>query len=483
MASIRSSRLLLFLLPLIPFALGLAALYQWVAPFYVETRGQLPWHVYAVVAGLLVVHGLAAALGYCFPTRLRAWHGVVWAVILMGIITVAAFAGLIQSKVFTFRAGVYTAVEDPGTRVVFLGAGMSSWMAGEAPFEVEEAATAQEVVQQPDPLVVITNEETERADINALLESGFQEMEDYEVLFNNHTIWSRQEAGSGEAAGRPDEMRFVFLGDSGAGSEELYAIVDLIVEDHREKPLSGVILLGDNVYRNDVGSGEDALDAAIFTPFAPLMEAGVPFYAVLGNHDYDEPHFWQQQIADPRLNMDGKFFYDVRPADGFVHFFMLDTERLGTEPFQEEWLEKRLNISTAPWKIVITHKPAVSITGGSPIVRAALNRARAGHYGVDMVVSGDDHFYDKWQTGSGALQLVLGGGSDVNSKERDPLPGQLAFYEKEESYGLVGFREDRAHVVVRNYEGALVDSFYLLQDGSLERAETSVPLLARYPDE
>ncbi len=54
-------------------------------------------------------------------------------------------------------------------------------------------------------------------------------------------------------------------------------------------------------------------------PYSPLLDAGVKFYAALGNHDDDG------QILYKPFNMGGKKSYSFKPANG-VRFFALDSQ-------------------------------------------------------------------------------------------------------------------------------------------------------------
>ena len=62
-----------------------------------------------------------------------------------------------------------------------------------------------------------------------------------------------------------------------------------------------------------------------------LLDAGVKFYAVLGNHDIREEEGWKAQINYPHFNMGGRRFYSVTVADGLVEFFALDSTSLSEE--------------------------------------------------------------------------------------------------------------------------------------------------------
>lgn len=61
-----------------------------------------------------------------------------------------------------------------------------------------------------------------------------------------------------------------------------YAVANAMNNYYKQNPYSLVLLAGDNIY----GSGEIAKIQDVFEkPYASLLDRGVKFRAVLGNHD------------------------------------------------------------------------------------------------------------------------------------------------------------------------------------------------------
>lgn len=93
--------------------------------------------------------------------------------------------------------------------------------------------------------------------------------------------------GGGDDGGTPPPsgpVRFVVMGDTGEGNEDQYAVADAIETTCAADGCDFVILLGDNIYDSGVDSTSDPQWASKFeNPYADL---DLPFYAVLGNHDY-----------------------------------------------------------------------------------------------------------------------------------------------------------------------------------------------------
>ena len=92
-------------------------------------------------------------------------------------------------------------------------------------------------------------------------------------------------------------------------------------------------MLGDNIY-----GGERPQDFVkkFELPYKALLDAEIPFYASLGNHDDPNQRFYKP------FNMDGQRYYTFE-KDG-VRFFALDSNYMDQD--QQDWLEKELAAST-----------------------------------------------------------------------------------------------------------------------------------------
>jgi hypothetical protein len=107
-------------------------------------------------------------------------------------------------------------------------------------------------------------------------------------------------------------VRFVAIGDMGTGERPQYEVAQRMLEYHQKFPFNFVILLGDNIY----GSKSPAeLQKKFEIPYKPLLDAGVQFYAALGNHDDTNERFYKF------FNMNGQQYYSYKK--GNVHFFVI----------------------------------------------------------------------------------------------------------------------------------------------------------------
>ncbi|NDC14406.1 MAG: metallophosphoesterase [Synechococcaceae bacterium WB9_2_170] len=142
-------------------------------------------------------------------------------------------------------------------------------------------------------------------------------------------------------------------------------------------------------------------------PYRGLLQAGVPFHAVLGNHDIRTGN-GDPQVAYKPFGMKGRW-YTVR--QGPVEFFMLDTNMNAPWNSQLPWLKSALAASTAPWKVVVGHHPIYSsgLYGDDPNAIARLTPIFA-KYGVQLYINGHEHDYERTKSINGTTYLITGGG-------------------------------------------------------------------------
>src|SRR5207245_9096579 len=77
-------------------------------------------------------------------------------------------------------------------------------------------------------------------------------------------------------------VRFAVIGDTGTGQKPQYEVAKQMAQAREKFKFDFVIMLGDNMY-----GGESSADfkRKFERPYKSLLEAGVKFYACLGNYD------------------------------------------------------------------------------------------------------------------------------------------------------------------------------------------------------
>jgi hypothetical protein len=200
------------------------------------------------------------------------------------------------------------------------------------------------------------------------------------------------------------------VGGRGRGVKRVRAIAEAVRHIDSVHPLDGLVLLGDNVYP----SGDPGrLDETVFGPFAGVLDH-VPLLAVLGNHDVRHGHAAGQVAA---LGMPGRWW--AHAFGEHVLLVGLDSN-LVDDPAQQDWLARTLAAATQPWRIVVVHHSPYS--AGYQESDLAVRRAFVPlfeRFGVQLVVSGHDHDYQRSTPVGGVTYLVSGGAAGTRRTGRD----------------------------------------------------------------
>jgi predicted MPP superfamily phosphohydrolase len=246
---------------------------------------------------------------------------------------------------------------------------------------------------------------------------------------------------------KPDTVKFVAFGDMGTGEKAQYEIGALMNQARESFKYDFVIMLGDNLYGSQ--KPEDFV-TKFETPYKPLLDAGVKFYAALGNHDQQTNRFYKP------WNMNGERFYTYTKKD--VRFFVLDSDYLDRK--QLDWLENELKTSTDDWKIAYFHHPLYSSGGrhGSETDLRVILEPLFMKYQVNAVFSGHDHVYERVKPQHDIYYFVAGSGGQLRPGDLKKTDLTAAGYDQEQSFMLVEIDKDAMSVQAISRSGKTVDS-------------------------
>src|SRR4051812_8135843 len=197
-------------------------------------------------------------------------------------------------------------------------------------------------------------------------------------------------------------LKFAIIGDSGTGESPQFKVAEKLIAVHDRFPYEFVLMMGDNLYG---GSKEKDFQKKFETPYKPLLDSGMKFYASLGNHDNPNERYYKM------FNMSGERFYTFKK--GNARFFALDSNYMDKP--QLEWLQKELAASGSDWKICFFHHPLYSSGGthGSDMQLREQLEPLFLKYGVDAVFSGHEHFYERIKPQKGIYYFISGGAAKL----------------------------------------------------------------------
>ncbi len=221
----------------------------------------------------------------------------------------------------------------------------------------------------------------------------------YQVAGESDMLTERAGFRTAPAADSTEPVRFLSFGDSGGGGGDQFQLQQQMLT----VPYDLILHTGDVAYQD--GTMAQYQDN-VFDVYADMFRS-IPFFPAAGNHDY------HTQAAAPFrqvFNLPGSagekwYSYDW----GRVHFVALDTE--SDYKTQMKWLEGDLAASQAPWKVLYMHRPPYSSgLHGSDTKLRSLLAPIARRHGVQLVLAGHDHDYERMLPQDGTQYIVTGGG-------------------------------------------------------------------------
>jgi 3',5'-cyclic AMP phosphodiesterase CpdA len=246
----------------------------------------------------------------------------------------------------------------------------------------------------------------------------------------------------------PPAFHLAVVGDGGDGGHRIDATGAAAARIAEDQPYDVLLLLGDNVYPY----GDPAkLPDTVFGPFGDVLDGGAELLAILGNHDVMRGQGDDQLAA---LGMPGRHW---AREFGDVIIVGLDSTDLGDD--QIEFLDATLGATDARWKIVaVHHAPYSSGYQGSNIdLRERLAPVLVRH-GVQLVLSGHDHDYQRSVPIDGVTYIVSGAASDTRRTGEDDFTAVAYSWHHFVDIGITG---DRLVLRAVGQDGSVFDELTL----------------------
>lgn len=265
-------------------------------------------------------------------------------------------------------------------------------------------------------------------------------------------------AGSSPPIPKPG-FAFVVIGDFGTGEASEQDVSQAVREWTRGHRVDALITTGDNIYES--GDPED-FDQGWREPYAWAEESDLPVIASLGNHDVrtDEG----EPVMD-LFEMPGRWY--TRRIDA-AQLFVLDANEPEL-PAQTAWLRRSLAGSEAPWKIAVFHQPAYSCSkhdGDPNVVEEWVPEFEEG--GVDLVLNGHDHNYQRFEETNGVNYVVTGGGGNATLYGLDECseetPRRVVANDRLHHFLAIEGSDRRLRLRAIAADGTLIDDFSVRAD-------------------
>jgi 3',5'-cyclic AMP phosphodiesterase CpdA len=271
-------------------------------------------------------------------------------------------------------------------------------------------------------------------------------------------------AGQVTAPQEKDSVRFAVIGDTGTGTSSQYQIGERLTAARQMFPFEFVIMLGDNIYGSE--RPQDFVNK-FEKPYKVLLDAKVPFYAALGNHDDPTQRYYKP------FNMNGERYYTF--TKGNARFFVLDSNYM--DQAQLKWLETELSKANDRWKIAYFHHPLYSSGerhGSEVDLRTQVEPLFIKH-GVDVVFAGHEHFYERIKPQNGIYYFIEGGSAKLRKGDIRTGPLTAAGFDTDFSFMLAELGKDAMQFQVLSRNGKPIDSGALPLAEEPKKAEEAKP--------
>jgi 3',5'-cyclic AMP phosphodiesterase CpdA len=252
-------------------------------------------------------------------------------------------------------------------------------------------------------------------------------------------------------------IKFAIIGDSGRGSKEQHEVAAQMAAYRQRFDFRFALMVGDNIYEGPASDEDYRLKFE--EPYGQLLDAGVQFYAALGNHDDTNEIYYRQ------FNMGGRRYYTFVPPvdpltrwDTRVRFFALDS----TYPDRDQlrWLTKETTGSRAEWKVAFLHHPLYTsgrYTLAARAMRFGLESTLVTG-GVDIVFSGHEHIYERSALQNGILYFITGGAGSLREGDARPSPQIARSYDRDYHFMLAEIDNDGFYWQAINRLGETIDA-------------------------
>jgi hypothetical protein len=249
------------------------------------------------------------------------------------------------------------------------------------------------------------------------------------------------------------------VGDFGTGGRAERAVAQTMHDWVDEHAVDGLVTTGDNFYpRGDPQYFMRAWDI----PYGWAVSTRLEIVASLGNHDFE---YRGGASVVSKLKMPGLWY---QKSLGDADLFVLDANRVA-DPAQTRWLADHLRDSDARWQIAVFHHAAYSCSehGSTPeIVESWVPLFENG--GVDLVLNGHDHNYQRFEAeGSPTYVVTGGGGASLYDLEDCDFDSPDRIEADDEKYHFVAVEGDESRLRVRAIasDGEILDDFEVLPRG------------------
>lgn len=227
--------------------------------------------------------------------------------------------------------------------------------------------------------------------------------------------------------GSREPIRMWIVGDSGTGAARQAAVTNAAMTAAADQPIDLFLHVGDMAYTTGT---EQQFDANFFAMYAEQMR-NIPCWPAIGNHEgassdsasqtgpYYDGYYLPTDGSAGGLASGTEAYYAF--DWGNVHFAVLDSYESprATAGAMLRWLDDDLAAADADWLIVFFHHPPYTFGSHNSNTESDLRQMRENvtpileAHGVDLVLSGHSHIYERSYLLQGATDTPTTAGAHI----------------------------------------------------------------------
>jgi tartrate-resistant acid phosphatase type 5 len=258
------------------------------------------------------------------------------------------------------------------------------------------------------------------------------------VLLTTPSLYAQEGRGKDRIEVYPEALHYLVVGDWGQGTRRQREVAVQMAKVSEQVGVDFIVTTGDNFYPSGVSSTRDSLWKTAFEDVYAASSLKVPWYPVLGNHDYGgdpDAQVMYSKVSD-RWKMPSRYYRMIFPlkndTTSSLMLLFIDTtplipgyygHGLAVDGYdttaQIKWIGKMLEDlpSHVKWTFVIGHHPIY--TAGERrdnveteeirrILKPLFERS-----GITGYLAGHEHNLQHLVDANGVHQFVSGGGSEA----------------------------------------------------------------------
>ena len=254
------------------------------------------------------------------------------------------------------------------------------------------------------------------------------------------------------------KVTFLAYGDTRSNPADHDKVAERIIAAyHEDKNAQTIIIHSGDLVRN--GDDEEDWDKQFFDPsYKNIQElfGTLPYLAVMGNHEKTGQLFAKyypyQFYAD-------RYYWSF--DYGSAHIVIIDQyTSYSNGSAQYRWLENDLSATVKPWKFIVMHEPGWSAKEwrNNKDVQNYI-QPLCKKYGIQMVITGHNHFYARAHV-DGVVHITTGGGG-AGLYDPDPTFPNIMIVNKSHHFCKIEIDGDSLQFSAIKYDGEIIDKFDL----------------------